>query len=299
MIGPAGSDRSTRDSFKSGFFKLMAEAEQRRTERIQLRIPIRVVAFSEATGEFSEDTHTLVVNRAGARIALNRNVMADDVVRIINLENYREADFRVVGPLRLADAPVAEWGVECVETDRNVWGIDFPPPLASEAEAAALLECRACHSQGLWPVTLMEVEVLDSTGVVTRACDACGKTTYWTYADATRRPRELSPSDPVAPPKREVKVKEQVEKRAEKRLALKLPILVRNQKGVEEIAKTENVSKHGVAVSLAIEIAVGETVDIVCPYTRGGEKIWQKAETRQRGALPFGGMRLYGFHYIR
>lgn len=277
----------------------MAQEEQRRTERIQLRIPIRVVAFSDVTGEFSEDTHTLVVNRTGARIALNQKVIADDVVRIINLENYREADFRIVGPLNVPDAQVAEWGVECVEMDRNIWGIDFPPPLASEAEAAALLECRACHNQGLWPVTLIEVEVLDSSGIITRSCEPCGKITYWTYADATRRPREFSPSDPLAPPKHEVKVKEKVEKRADKRLAMKLPILVRNQKGEEEIARTENVSKRGVAVCLAIDIAAGETAEIVCPYTRGGEKIWQRAEVRQRGAVPFAGKRFYGFRYVR
>lgn len=278
----------------------MDQPEQRRTERLLLTIPIRVIGFDAETGEFSEDTHTLVVNRAGARIALTHRVVAEDTIRIINLENYNEADFRVVGPTRLAGTEVAEWGVECAEPGRNVWGIELPPPLAAEgSEAGALLECRACHTQGLWPVTLMDVEVLDSTGIVQRLCDQCGKPTYWTYADVTRRPREFPPSEPAAPAPRVVKVKKPTEKRTDKRLGMKLPILVRNQKGEEERTKTENVSKGGFAVSLAMELAEGDVVTVVCPYTPGGQDIEQKAEVRRRAKFPFGGMRLYGFRYVR
>lgn len=278
----------------------MDQPEQRRTERLLLTIPIRVIGFDAETGEFSEDTHTLVVNRAGARIALTHRVVAEDTIRIINLENYNEADFRVVGPTRLAGTEVAEWGVECAEPGRNVWGIELPPPLAAEgSEAGALLECRVCHTQGLWPVTLMDVEVLDSTGIVQRLCDQCGKPTYWTYADVTRRPREFPPSELAAPAPRVVKVKKATEKRTDKRLGMKLPILVRNQKGEEEKTKTENVSKGGFAVSLAMELTEGDVVTVVCPYTPGGQDIEQKAEVRRRAKFPFGGMRLYGFRYVR
>ena len=277
MIGSAGFGRSTRDRIKAGFFELMVQEEQRRTERIQLRIPIRVVTFSDSSEEFSEDTFTLELNRTGARIAVKRKLFADDVVRIINLENYREADFRVVGPLRSADGQDMEWGVECVEADRNIWGIEFPPPVGS-ATAAALLECRQCHTQAPPALKLVEVDVLDSTGIIAGSCTACGKTTYWTYADATRRPREFAPSEPVTPSKHHeaevaAKAKEKVEKRTDKRLAMKMPILVRNSLGDEEIAKTENISKRGVAVSFEINIAMGETVKIVCPYTGGGGNV--------------------------
>ncbi len=265
-----------------------------------MSIPIRVIGFGAVMGEFTEDTHTVVVNQAGARIVLKHPVAAEDVIRMVNLENYNEADFRVVGPTRATGAEVSEWGVECVERGRNIWGIDLPPPLTSEGwVAGALLECRACHKQRLWPVTLMEIEVLDSTGVIQRACALCEKPTYWTYAEVSRRPREFPPSEPVAPGPRTAAVKKQVEKRQAKRLGMKLPILVRNQRGKEEITKTENLSKSGVAVSLAMELAVGDRVTVVCPYTPGAENIEQKAEVRQRATYDIGGMRLYGFRNVR
>jgi PilZ domain len=278
----------------------MEQPEQRRTERLMLSISIRVMGTDLGGETFTEDTQTLVVNQAGARISLTHRVGADDSIRIVNLENYNEADFRVVGPTRLSGSEIAEWGVECSEPGRNIWGIELPPPLAREgSDAGALLECRACHTQGFWPVTLMEVEVLDTTGIINRSCSKCGKTTYWTYVDISRRPREFPASEPVAPAPREAEIKKKMEKRHEKRMAMKLPVLVRNAKGEAETAKTENLSKGGLAVSLAMDLNVGDKLEVVCPYTPGSQDIPQKAEVRQRATFPFGGKRQYGIHYIR
>lgn len=278
----------------------MDQPEQRRTERLLLAIPIRVMG-TDLTGEsFTEDTKTLVINQAGARISLEHRVTADDAIRIVNLENYSEADFRIVGPTRLAEGAVAEWGVECSEPGRNIWGIELPPPLSQQgSDAGALLECRACQAQGFWPITLMEVEVLNTTGLINRSCTKCGKTTYWTYVDVGRRPRPFSPSEPVAPAPREADVKKKSEKRREKRMAMKLLVLVRNATGEAETSKSENISKGGLAVSLAMDLQVGEALQVVCPYTPGSQDFAQKAEVRQRAKFEFGGKRMYGIRYIK
>jgi PilZ domain-containing protein len=277
----------------------MDQPEQRRTERLLLAIPIRVMG-TDLTGEaFTEDTKTLVINQAGARIALEHRLAADDSIRIVNLENYSEADFRIVGPTRLGESNAAEWGVECSEPGRNIWGIELPPPLSREgADAGALLECRACESQGFWPVTLMEVEVLNTTGLINRACTKCKKITYWTYVDVGRRPRPFSPNEPVAPPPRDAEVKKKQEKRREKRMAMKLPVLVREAGGEEETSKSENVSKGGLAVSLALDLKVGDQIQVICPYT-GSQDIPQKGEVRQRAKFDFGGKRMYGIRYVK
>jgi hypothetical protein len=278
----------------------MDQPEQKPTERPLRSFPIRVVGFNTASGDFTEDTHTIAINQAGARLALQHRVAADDTIRIVNLENYSEAEFRVVGPTRLAGAEAAEWGVECLEGSRNIWGIELPPPLsAAQAGAGALLECRACHAQGMWPVTSMEVEVLDSTGLINRQCNQCAKITYWTYADTSRRPREFSPSEPVEPAPREADIQRKLEKRREKRMGMVLTIMVRNQKGEQEITKTDNISKGGIAVSLVMDLEVGDTLSIVCPYTPGSQDIPQKGEVRRRATFPFGGKRLYGIAYKR
>ena len=278
----------------------MAEPERRLTERLALRIPIRVIGFATTDGDFSEDTETCVINQAGARIALQHHVAAEDSIRIVNLETHAEAEFRVVGPTRLEGDQVSEWGVECTESGHNVWGVELPPPLPREGkDAGALLECRACRAQGFWPLTLMEVEVLDSTGEINRLCNKCSKTTYWTYAEVSRRPRAFSATEAVAPAPRGAEVKKFVERRNFKRMMLKLPIYVRNSKGEHEISKTENVSKGGVAVPLEMELQVGDVVSVECPYTSEVPDILQKAEVRMRATFSFGDRRLYGLKYIR
>src|ERR1041385_226173 len=107
--------------------------EKRQTERILLTIPIRVTAYVGPEGGFTEETYTVEVNRDGARIALKHRVEPGDTLRIANLENLREADFRVVGRKRLEENGVSDWGVLCLDTDRNLWDINFSPPLKASA----------------------------------------------------------------------------------------------------------------------------------------------------------------------
>jgi hypothetical protein len=258
------------------------------------------MGFDPRTGTFSEDTHTVMVNRAGALIRLRHRVAADDSIRIVNLENYAEADFRVVGLARTEAREVCQWGVECLELERNIWGIDFPAPLESQgARAGALLQCQGCRKQSLIVLTLVEVDVLESTGRLDRLCDQCGRLTTWLYADTTRRPREV-PTPEVAPtPPEPEKWDGKTDRRAHKRLPLKVPIRVQNSRGEQEIGKSENVHRGGLAVCLAMKLSIGEIVKVVCPYTEGGEQLEQKAEVRLRMPLSDTGKCRYGMRYVR
>jgi hypothetical protein len=277
----------------------MSQPERRDTERLRLTIPIRVLSLDTARGEFSEDTYTVLVNRTGARIGLKHQVLQGDTLRIINLENYAEADFRVVGPTQLAEGTATEWGIECLDLKRNIWGVEFSPPLTSgSSEAGALLQCRACGEQVMRIVTLMEVEVLSSTGIIVLGCHACGERTYWTYADVARRPREFTPTGAVAPGPVVGENEKRIEKRRHRRPLLKFSILVRNQQGEEEISKTEDISKGGLAVSLFMELGVGEMVKIVYPYDPRSQNVEQKAEVRRRGFRHLGFPRIYGFRFV-
>jgi hypothetical protein len=286
----------------------MSETERRGTERLLLTVPIRIIAFGASGGSFTEDTRTIDLNRAGARIALKRRVAPGDILRIVNLETFAEADFRVVGPTRLDSGAVAEWGVECTEPGRNIWGIEFAPPVAAQSSrASALLLCQGCGKQAVSVLTLMDVEILDSTGALQRLCDQCGQFSSWTYAAVERCPQLPPPGDPavspppaepVAPAPRAEEPRGQIERRAHKRLPLKLPVLVRTQKGEQELAKTENISKGGLAVCLALKLGVGEIVRVVCPYTEGGQNLEQRAEVRRRVTFFDGARWLYGMRYV-
>ena len=270
----------------------------RQTERVKLCIPIRVMCFGGSAGDFVEDTHTVVINRDGALIVLQHRVAADDTLRIINLENLREGDFRVVGQTRFEGQGVAEWGVECLEKDRLIWEIEFPAPLSpGSSQAGALLQCLGCQKQSLVVLNLVEVDMLESVGTLQKLCDQCGQLSPWAYADVTRRPQDLPALAPPGVSPQVGKWDGKTERRGYKRTALKLPTLIRNNKGETEIAKTENLSKGGLAICLRMTLSLGEFVFVVCPYSGGGQDIEQKAEVRYRVPHVAGKNWFYGLLY--
>lgn len=275
------------------------DSRQRRTERVKLSIPIRVMCFAGSAGDFVEDTHTILVNRDGALIALKHKVAPDDTLRIVNLENLREADFRVVGEMRLEGADFSQWGVECLEKERVLWDIDFPSPLdPGGSNAGALLECLGCRKQGLLVLSLVEVDMLESTGTLQKLCPQCGQFSSWTYADTTRRPKDVrAPMQPPVTPQ-VGKWDGKTERRIYKRMAVKLRTLIRNAHGEEEIAKTENLSKGGLALCLKMTLSLGEFVTVICPYTGSGQEFEQKAEVRYRAQHIAGHNWFYGLRYF-
>jgi hypothetical protein len=261
-----------------------------------LSIPVRVWGYRSTSGEFTEDTRTSLVNRSGARIALQHRIAANDTLHLINLENHREADFRVVAPIAGSGQDIQEWGLECLEPGRDIWGIEFGPPLSGQG--GALIQCQGCRKEAFFSLTPMEAEVLESTGVLQRQCGDCNRLTNWMHSEVARQPKELPPTAAATPPPRPQVAGKPVDQRQNRRVGMKLPILVRGPYGQEEVSKTENVSKGGLALSLAMELNVVEVVRVLYPYSPGGQNIEQKAEIRRRANYAFGGRRLYGLRLV-
>jgi hypothetical protein len=272
--------------------------EQQRKEVHGAEIPIRVIGFALERNEFTEDTKTVTIQREGATIKLSQKVAPRSEVRIINLKSYKEADFRIVSPARMDGLEPTEWSVEYLESGRNIWGIEFPPRASSDELVGVTIECRVCHKQSIEHVSIMSLEALNAMGIVALDCEHCHKLTYWNYVDLARYPMQLPPADLVAPPMPEKVEKKGVETRKARRLGMKLPILVRNAKGGQETGKTDDLSKGGVAVSLTMDLVVGDQVTVVCPYSGHGNEPSQKAEVRRRGAFTFNDKRQYGLKYI-
>jgi PilZ domain len=263
------------------------------------RISIRVHAFDPGRVEFSEDTFTYLIHPRGAHIALRNCVVMGDFLRIVNLENYCEADFKIIGPKMLVLPGVSEWVVECVDQSRNIWGLPVPVPSTDEQEGGPLLACRACESTHEWPVTELEMNVLDSTGMIVRDCERCRKPTYWIYEDPKFRPPAFPPFEDVAPPPRELKTNDFINTRKHRRLALRMATRVRQQNGQVEISSTENISTGGFASILKLDMQVGERVVAICPYMADGQNIEQQAECRWGTPVTPGGSRkIYGFRFL-
>jgi hypothetical protein len=272
----------------------MSTAGTRNTERLLLAIPIRVLGLKCQKGEFIEDTRTAVVNDRGARIALKQPVFPEDTLRIINLNNYRKTDFRVVAAAGTSDQGVAEWGIQCIDPSENIWGIDFAPPL--QGKSGALLQCAECHKEGFSPLSEAELASLTSQNFIQRSCAQCARTTPWQYSSIHHPSREHEFGAGVASPQRPAAAPEPANRRSDDRRGAKFPVQVRNAAGDDELTSTENLSPGGLAVSLAMELRVGDSVEVIQSNAAAGLSP-RAATVRRRSSYPLGGRRLYGLQF--
>jgi hypothetical protein len=278
----------------------LREVEHRRSERLLLTASIRVEGMNQDGEKFSEDTRTIVISRQGARIYLKHVVAAGAVLLIAPLVGRRSAMFRVVGPTQPLSGVGGEWGVECLESNCDIWGIRFPPARSVESICTALIECRRCHTVKLTPLTLVEHEVLGTSGLLVKQCDACGRATSWSYKETSM---PLAGDDlGAALPSPESLTEQQGEsnRRTHNRAALQMPIRVRSFSGTEEFTRSENVSRGGLCFITSRNYEVGEVLLVTCPFEKTDpQHIETRGQVVRRREMQGTGRKIYGVCYER
>jgi len=271
--------------------------ERRRSERILLTVPIHVEGVDRDGGGFSEDTRTIVINREGARIYLKRPIQPGVMLAVTTHAGHRSAQFRVVGPTQPKTGEGGEWGIACVDSSPNIWGIEFPRSEWEEGMCMALLECKRCHTTKLTPLSLVEHEVLGLSGLLVRPCEVCGRSTSWGFSELpTGASAAPFPDDEGALNRPETGGGAA---RRHNRVALQLPIRVRNYYGTEEFLRSENVSRGGLCFVSDKNYEGGEILLVTCPYERGGDNIEVRARVVRHQERPGSGRKIYGVCYER
>ena len=269
--------------------------EKRRSDRLMLTVPLRVQGHDSQGEEFSEEARTLTLNRHGACISIVRPLMPGQTIRITNLVSRREAHFRIVGPVSPRTEKGGEWGVECMD-QKDIWGIQFPPSRASEDDSTALLECRKCHSVAVVHLSLVEVEVLETSGLIAKNCKKCKKNSPWGYAE--KQVAMGAPAGEAAMVEEAgKKAAKGAEQRKHRRVSLQLPVLVRDYYGGVEVTKSENVSKGGFCFISEKDHLIGEGVLVACPYSAAEHGIEVRAKIVRRQDVHGSEKKVYGVRY--
>jgi len=265
-----------------------------------LTIKLRVLGNDVGGKRFREDARTVTVNRHGARIRTCALHHVSQVVRLVNPVGQSEADFRVVGPLAPVSEKGSEWGVECLEADQNIWGIKFPPLAEGEsAFAKGLLECRQCRTAAFLRLSAVEYEVLETAGILSKAREKCGSVSPWGFAEKLL---ELNSQPSEARLFREAQALAQggggnQNERRYRRVALQLPLLIRDYYGQFEISRTENVSKSGFCFLSEKTYYVGHGISVACPYDAAGENIEVPARIARARQQAGTECNIYGVRY--
>ena len=272
---------------------------RRRSERLYLTLPIRVIATDPKGRDFTEDCISVDVSRRGARIRLKNTLVADDVIHIRNLKNNQEAAFRVTGRVGQShpDLPYADWGVDCLDPDKVIWGVELRDNPTEDIATSALLQCSGCLIVSSFLLTHGEVGATGASAFITRPCPRCQRETMWNYVTSDRR--ETRVLDKVVPivgpvPGRDAERRRQEERRQAERLAVQVPIRIRTAFGGQEVTKTVNLSRTGVRFLSSKDYPVGTILFVAAPYTVGEAPLEVKATVEHIEAVPKVPARLVG-----
>jgi PilZ domain len=235
---------------------------RRRSKRPLIRIPIEVRGTDVNGRSFSEITQTVVVNRNGARISLKNSLVPGGRITITNLQREESCAFRVVERTATTYGNQAEWGVECLDPDRNFWGVYFPEmtPGSPQGEGIdVMLECAACRSRELTQISMDQYRELSDHSILDRNCQQCGKRTSWEFGFAEvllEEARAKAPAEVAAA------LHSGTDRRQVKRFVAMLPLQLRNLSGKLERARTENLSKLGLCFISDLEMEAGDVIHL-------------------------------------
>jgi hypothetical protein len=99
---------------------------RRRTQRVIMRVPVRISGQNSVGSQFEEETHTLAVNANGALIALSISVRKGQVLHLLNVAMGDKAEC-VVAYLGQRQNDLVEVGIAFRLPNPNFWRVAFPP----------------------------------------------------------------------------------------------------------------------------------------------------------------------------
>lgn len=99
----------------------------RRSQRVEVSIPVTLIGKDSSGREFRENTRTVVVNKHGAKIATTHHLELESEVTVENRKLGKKAKGKIawLGESLSARDPL-QVGVQLYEAE-NIWGIEFPP----------------------------------------------------------------------------------------------------------------------------------------------------------------------------
>jgi PilZ domain-containing protein len=267
----------------------VTEVARRRTDRILAPMRIRVIGNDMSGVSFAEETITVSFNQQGARISLNHTLLLDDLILIKNLDTDIEEEFRVVGAFQQVFGDRREWGVEALNPESSIWGVEFSLP-AEGLRSKVLIECAACKKAAQSALSSIEYDVLLATGLISRHCDRCGETTRWRPSEQLLTPEMVAAANvkPHAP---------EDERRKTRRLRLSMRIRVRNMWGVTDICQTRDVSKAGLCFLSTQNFSVRDEVFITLPFA--DQQVPVETKSLILWSATGTGGRFYGVSYVK
>lgn len=277
----------------------MGSRSNRRSDRISISLPLQAVGIDAENRPFIDTATTIVVNRDGALIKLDRQLRIDQVLRVSRQlfdGSRREAEVRVVAHEKSSSGGIA-YGIAFADSKLDFWGIEFPSVTeAVDAVVRLLVECSHCGGRELAYLNSRELKEFESNRLFARNCRTCESPTIWKQPLESLRHNATVSSHREGPV---VDVAASSPERETTRYDTRLMACVRERVGTEEMAVCENVSRQGIAFRSRRKYEEGAHVEVAVPYTQGTANVFIPAVVMHVRALPTAGLYRHGVKYLR
>jgi PilZ domain len=282
----------------------MASAALRRSDRVSLTLLLEASGRDVHGQDFKDSARTLLINRTGAVIVLDRELQPENHVHLRRqapTEAHRESDVRIVGQFgRQKDGYL--YGIEILDDQKDLWGIEFPTISdLSEAVARMLLECSYCRSREVAYLNDIELQGFETNRGIARHCKNCGVPSIWTQAPhedekkivARNARSRRAPEPPPGPPGEEQRERQRL------RLKTRLTACVRQANSDDELAVCEDISPIGMCFRSKRRYDVDAPVEVAVPYSPDAANIFLPARIVYSEEMPKAGLFRHGTEYRR
>jgi PilZ domain len=281
----------------------MAPPALRRSERVSLILLLEASGRDVHGQEFKDSSRTLLINRMGAVIVLDRELTAEQRIHLRRQspsEAHRESDVRVVGQFgRQKDGYL--YGIEVLEDQKDLWGIEFPPLAeSSEAVARMLLECSYCRSREVAYLSEVELRGFEANRGIARHCRTCGVPSIWTQApheDEKKLAARVARARKATEAASATKPKSEQRERQRLRLKTRLTACIRQADADDELAVCEDISPIGMCFRSKRRYAVNAPVEVAVPYSPEAANIFLPARIVYSEEVPKAGLFRHGTEY--
>lgn len=276
----------------------------RRSERVALTLLLEVSGRDVSGQEFREPAHTILINRHGAVILLDRDLAPEQRIHLRRrapTEAHREGEARIVGQFGKQNDGFI-YGIEVLDGQKDLWGVEFPPVAqSSEAVARMLLECTYCRGREVAYLNEFELRGFETNRGIARHCKACGVPSIWVQApheeekklggrSRSRKSSEAgkggkAEADPNAP------------QRERPRVRTRLTACIRQPDADDELAVCEDISPIGMCFRSKRRYEMNAPISVAVPYSPDSANIFLPAEIVYSEEMPKAGLFRHGTKY--
>ena len=281
---------------------MASTAPLRRSDRVSLTLLLEASGMDSHGHAFNDPARTLQINQTGAVVVLNRELKTDQQVHLKRkspAEVHREADVRVVGQFgREKDGFL--YGVEILNPQNDLWGVEFPPIATSEeAVARMLLECSYCRGREVVYLNELELTGFETNRGIARHCKTCGVPSIWTQAShedekkLARAARSRRDSKDALPPGGDQRERQRL------RMKTRLTACIRQAGADDELAVCEDISAIGMCFRSKRRFDADTSIDVAVPYAPDAANIFLPARIVYSEEMPKAGLFRHGTEYKR